>query len=60
MLKMGAYKNLMIDIQSNVREIGTHLINSEINSDIDEMKNALRATIANSALALAFIAELEN
>jgi hypothetical protein len=57
---MGAYKNILIDIQSNVCEIGAMLIQSEANADIDEMKSALRSAITNSALALAFIAELEN
>jgi type VI protein secretion system component VasF len=58
--KMGAYKNLMIDIASEMYNISKELNNASENADIDEMKTALRSAIANSALTLAFIAELES
>lgn len=57
---MGAYKNLMIDIASEMYNISKELNNASENADIDEMKTALRSAIANSALTLAFIAELES
>jgi type VI protein secretion system component VasF len=56
---MGAMKNLLIDAMDNVFEISRDLQTSTQESDLDEMKQALRRAIVNSALAIAFIEELE-
>jgi len=60
MNKMGAYKELFIQIQDNSYNIGKSLIESSEEADIDQIKQSLREAIKNSALALAFIAEIEN
>jgi hypothetical protein len=57
---MGAYKELFIQIQDNSYNIGKSLIESSEEADIDQIKQSLRDAISNSALALAFIAEIEN
>lgn len=57
--KMGAMKNLLIDAMDNVYAISRDLEASTEESDLDEMKQALRRAIVNSALAIAFIEELE-
>jgi hypothetical protein len=57
---MGAYKDLFIQIQDNSYNIGKSLIESSEEADIDQIKQSLREAIKNSALALAFIAEIEN
>ena len=57
---MGAYKEIFIQIQDNCCNIGESLIKSTEEADLDQMKEALRNSITNSALALAFIAEMEN
>jgi hypothetical protein len=57
---MGAYKELFIQIQDNSYNIGKSLIESSEEADIDQIKQSLREAIKNSALALAFIAEIEN
>ena len=56
---MGAMKNLLIDAMDNVSAISRDLEASTEESDLDEMKQALRRAIVNSALAIAFIEELE-
>lgn len=56
---MGAMKNLLIDAMDNVYAISRDLEASTEESDLDEMKQALRRAIVNSALAIAFIEELE-
>ena len=56
--KMGAMKNLLIDAMDNVYAISRDLEASTEESDLDEMKQALRRAIVNSALAIAFIEEL--
>lgn len=56
---MGAYKEIFTQIQSNTYKIGTSLIESSEEADIDEIKQSLRDAIRNSALALAFIAEMD-
>jgi hypothetical protein len=58
--KMGAYKEIFTQIQDNCCNIGESLIGSAEEGDIDLMKQSLRDAIRNSALALAFIAEVEN
>jgi hypothetical protein len=55
---MGAMKNLLIDAIDNVYAISRDLQTSTQESDLDEMKQALRRAIVNSALAIAFIEEL--
>lgn len=57
---MGAYKEIFTQIQSNTSNIGQLLIDSANEGDMDLMKQSLREAIKNSALALAFIAEMEN
>jgi hypothetical protein len=57
---MGAMKEIFIQIQDNSYNIGQSLIKSTEEADLDEIKEGLRNAITNSALALAFIAELEN
>jgi hypothetical protein len=56
---MGAMKNLMIDASSNLYSISVDLERASETADFDEMKLALRQAIVNSALAIAFIEELE-
>lgn len=57
---MGAYKEIFTQIQDNCCNIGQSLIGSAEEGDMDLMKQSLRDAIRNSALALAFIAEMEN
>jgi hypothetical protein len=57
---MGAYKEIFTQIQDNCCNIGESLIGSAEEGDMDLMKQSLRDAIRNSALALAFIAEVEN
>lgn len=57
---MGAYKEIFTQIQSNTSNIGQLLLDSANEGDMDQMKQSLREAITNSALALAFIAEMEN
>lgn len=57
---MGAYKELFTQIQDNCCNIGASLIGSAEEGDVELMKQSLREAIKNSALALAFIAEIEN
>ena len=56
---MGAYKDLMIEIQDSILNISKNLEQSVEDCDIEQMKLALRGAIANSALTIAFIAEIE-
>jgi len=56
---MGAMKNLMIDASSEIYNISRDLNTASESGDFDEMKQALRRAIVNSALAIAFIQELE-
>ena len=57
---MGAYKEIFTQISGNSYQIGKILIESSESGDIDQIKQSLREAIKNSALALAFIAEMEN
>lgn len=57
---MGAYKELLIDIQDSICNIAKNLEQSVEDCDVDQMKLALRGAIVNSALTIAFIEELEN
>lgn len=57
---MGAYKEIYTQITSNTSQIGQLLIDSAKEGDMDQIKQSLRDAITNSALALAFIAEMEN
>lgn len=58
MNKMGAMKNLMIDASDQLYQISRDLNEASETADLDEMKMALRRSIVNSALAIAFIEEL--
>jgi hypothetical protein len=57
---MGAMKEIFTQIQSNSENIGQLLIESAKEGDMDQIKQSLKDAITNSALALAFIAEMEN
>jgi hypothetical protein len=57
--KMAAMKNLLINICEQVHLISLDLNQVSESSDLDHMKRVLRQTIANSALTIAFIEELE-
>jgi hypothetical protein len=59
-IKMGAYKELFIEIQDSICNIAKNLEQSIEDCDVDQMKLALRGAIVNSALTIAFIEELEN
>ena len=52
-------KNLVIDVASNMYGISRDLNTASESGDFDEMKQSLRRAIVNSALAIAFIEELE-
>jgi hypothetical protein len=56
---MGAMKNLMIDASSEIYNISRDLNTASESGDFEEMKQSLRRAIVNSALAIAFIQELE-
>jgi hypothetical protein len=56
---MGAVKNLMIDASSEIYNISRDLNTASESGDFEEMKQSLRRAIVNSALAIAFIQELE-
>jgi hypothetical protein len=56
---MGAIKNLMIDASSEIYNISGDLNTASESGDFEEMKQSLRRAIVNSALAIAFIQELE-
>jgi hypothetical protein len=56
---MGAYKELITQVMDNTYQISKMLNKASEDADIDELKTALRSAIANSALTLAFIAEIE-
>ena len=55
---MGAMKNLLIDAHTEIYNISRDLNNASECGDLDEMKQALRRAIVNSAFAIAFIEEL--
>jgi hypothetical protein len=57
---MGAYKELVIDIADTMYQISRDLNEASECGDLDEMKQALRRAIVNSALGIAFIDELGN
>jgi hypothetical protein len=57
---MGAYKEIFTQIQDNSYNIGESLIRCSEEGDMDLIKQSLKDAIKNSALALAFIAEMEN
>ncbi len=52
-------KNLMIDASSEIYNISRDLNTASESGDFEEMKQSLRRAIVNSALAIAFIQELE-
>ena len=56
---MGAYKELVIDIADTMYQISRDLNEASESGDFDEMKQSLRRAIVNSALAIAYLEELE-
>ena len=52
-------KEIFTQIQDNSYNIGRSLIESSEEADIDQIRQSLRDAIKNSALALAFIAEMD-
>lgn len=56
---MSAMKDLFSNISTSTYEIGQMLNQASESGDIEELTTALRGAIANSALTLAFIAEIE-
>jgi hypothetical protein len=56
---MGAMKNLVIEVADNMYAISRDINTASESGDFDEMKQSLRRAIVNSALAIAFIQELE-
>ena len=58
-IKMGAYKELVIDIADTMYQISRDLNEASESGDFDEMKQSLRRAIVNSALTIAHIEELE-
>lgn len=57
---MSAMKELFSNITTCTYEIGQMLNQASESGDIEELTDALRSAITNSALTLAFIAELES
>lgn len=57
---MSAMKEIFTQITGNSYQIGKILIDSSESGDMDQIKQSLRDAITNSALALAFISEMEN
>jgi hypothetical protein len=58
--KMGAMKELFGEISTCTYQIGQMLNQASESGDIEQLTDALRSAITNSALTLAFIAELES
>jgi hypothetical protein len=56
---MGAMKSLVIDIADTMYQISRDLNEASESGDFDEMKQSLRRAIVNSALAIAYLEELE-
>lgn len=56
---MSAMKDLFSNITTSTYQIGQMLNQASESGDIEELTTALRSAIANSALTLAFIAEIE-
>jgi hypothetical protein len=57
---MGAMKSLLADTTTNMYHISVDLNEASLCGDPSEMKQALRRAIVNSALAIAYLEELEN
>lgn len=57
---MGAMKALLADATTNMYQISVDLNKASLCGNPDEMKQSLRRAIVNSALAIAFLEELEN
>ena len=56
---MGAMKELLADATINMYQISVDLNEASLCGNPDEMKQSLRRAIVNSALAIAFLEELE-
>jgi hypothetical protein len=56
---MGAMKSLLADTTINMYHISVDLNEASLCGNPDEMKQALRRAIVNSALAIAYLDELE-
>jgi hypothetical protein len=57
---MGAMKTLLSEATTNMYQISVDLNEASLCGDPSEMKQSLRRAIVNSALAIAFLEELEN
>jgi hypothetical protein len=57
---MGAMKTLLSEATTNMYHISVDLNEASLCGDPSEMKQSLRRAIVNSALAIAFLEELEN
>jgi hypothetical protein len=56
---MGAMKTLLSEATTNMYQISVDLNEASLCGNPDEMKQSLRRAIVNSALAIAFLEELE-
>jgi hypothetical protein len=56
---MGAMKSLLADTTTNMYHMSVDLNEASLCGNPDEMKQALRRAIVNSALAIAYLEELE-
>lgn len=56
---MSAMKELLADATTNMYQISVDLNEASLCGNLDEMKQSLRRAIVNSALAIAFLEELE-
>jgi hypothetical protein len=57
---MGAMKSLLADATTNMYHMSVDLNEASLCGNPDEMKQALRRAIVNSALAIAYLEELES
>ena len=56
---MGAMKSLLAEATTNIYQMSVELNEASLCGNPDEMKQSLRKAIVNSALAIAFLEELE-
>jgi len=56
---MGAMKTLLSEATTNMYHMSVDLNEASLCGNPDEMKQALRRAIVNSALAIAYLEELE-
>ena len=56
---MGAMKSLLAEATTNIYQMSVELNEASLCGNPEEMKQSLRKAIVNSALAIAFLEELE-